>query len=75
MTKVDYPPKHKSGFLCFVDITGRRHAVRLGAITALRDADDEQSETLIVINGREIVPTPYGIDGLLKEITAASRRR
>lgn len=44
-------PVRESGFLCVTDIQGIRHAVRLSSISALRDADEDRTEAMIVIHG------------------------
>lgn len=44
-------PIRLGGFLCVTDIQGIRHALRLSCITALRDADVDRAEAMIVING------------------------
>jgi hypothetical protein len=44
-------PVRQGGFLCVTDIQGIRHALRLSSITALRDADVDRTEAMIVING------------------------
>ncbi len=67
-------PACKAGFLCFIDTTGYRHAVRIGAITALRDSDDTQTETLVVLHGRAAVPTPYDLEAVLSAIMGSPHK-
>ena len=62
-------PFHKSGFLFFCDIEGTRHAVRLNAITAVRDADEVGTETQVVIHGRGVIATPYRLSELFEGMT------
>ena len=39
------------GFLVLTDTTGRRHAVRIGALAGLSDADDDRAETIVQLPG------------------------
>lgn len=62
-------PVREAGFLCVTDIHGIRHAVRLSSITALRDADDDRTEALIVIHGgREAILVAHDLDQLFAEV-------
>lgn len=57
------------GFICITDIHGYRHALRLTSITAVRDADEDRTETLIAFNGgRDSVLVPVAMERLLLEL-------
>ncbi|BAE53330.1 hypothetical protein [Paramagnetospirillum magneticum] len=63
-------PVRESGFLCVTDIQGIRHAVRLSSISALRDADEDRTEAMIVIHGgREAILVAHDLDQVFTEIT------
>ena len=56
-------------FICVTDIQGFRHALRLSSVTAIRDADEDRTETLIVINGgRASILVPYSMESILDEV-------
>ncbi len=75
MASTASPPTVNAGFLCFCDCAGHRHAVRVGCITAFRDADETGTETLIVLNGRDAVLTPYDLEELLASLCCSQRQR
>lgn len=60
-------------FICVTDIQGFRHALRLSSVTAIRDADEDRTETLIIINGgRASILVPYSMESVLDEVVEAS---
>jgi hypothetical protein len=62
-------PVQESGFLCVTDIQGIRHALRLSCITALRDADVDRTEAVIVVNGgRDSILVHHDLDRIFTEI-------
>ena len=59
-------------FICVRDIQGIRHALRLSSVTAIRDADEDQTETMIVVNGgRASILVPYSMESVLEEVIEA----
>jgi hypothetical protein len=58
-----------AGFLVVVDVAGARHAVRLGSISALRDADEDRTEALIILQGgRDAILVRHAFDEVLSQI-------
>lgn len=59
-------PTKLGSFICITDVQGFRHAVRLTSISAVRDADEDRTETLISFNGgRDVVLVPCAMDELV----------
>ena len=62
-------PIHRyGGFLVLVDTTGRRHAIRIGALTGLSDADDAQSETVVQLPGGRFVIVAAPLEDILAAV-------
>jgi hypothetical protein len=61
--------RRAGSFICVTDIQGIRHALRLTSITAVRDADEDRTETVIVVNGgRHAILVPQAMDSLLADL-------
>lgn len=62
-------PRRIGGFLWVTDINGLRHAIRLGAITSLQDADVDHTEAVIVFNGgRGAIHAAHDLEQVLTQI-------
>ncbi len=53
-------------FIVFRDSDGLRHAVRLGAVLAISDADDQQGMTWLSISGRRQVIIHAPLEDVLR---------
>ena len=52
-------------FVVFADDDGLRHAVRLGSVLALCDADESRDRTLLMMPGSRIVLVGHPLDEVL----------
>lgn len=56
-------------FLWLTDIHGYRHAFRVAEISALRDADEDRTETMIYVHGgRDCIVARVALDRLLIDV-------
>ena len=61
------PLAHRSGpFVVFSDSDGLRHAIRLGGITALSDADECRDTTLLLIHGGKLLVLQESLDEVVQ---------
>jgi hypothetical protein len=66
-------PLRHNGFLCVTDINGIRHALRLSSICGLRDADNDRTEAVIVVNGgRDAIIVAHDLDQVFTQIIGAT---
>ena len=62
-------PFRVAGFLVVVDVSGTRHAVRLGSISAVHDADEARTESVITLQGgRNAILVRHEFEEVLAQI-------
>lgn len=62
-------PQSSFRFLHVIDMGGIRHAIRASAITALRDADEDRTEAIVIINGgREAILVASDFETVLEAV-------
>ncbi|MBC7953298.1 MAG: hypothetical protein H7Z12_15940 [Rhodospirillaceae bacterium] len=68
-------PRRAGGFLIVKDVQGHRHAIRLGAVSAICDADEDGAETVITLyGGRNAVKVAHSFEAVTDEILEPAPR-